>query len=410
MNRNSSFAGKLTDSTDKIDYQAERRALDAQLQEAAKDESLAVLAGGVAHDFNNLLVGILGSADLALTDLPATSPARGSLADIEEASRRAADLCQQMLAYSGRGRFVIQPLDLSDLVGETTHLLEAAISRRADLRLHLAEGLPAIEADATQIRQVAMNLATNAAEALDAGEGVITVATGTVECRRAVLDAMRLGDGLPEGDYVYLEVTDTGSGIDEATLARVFDPFFTTKFTGRGLGLAAVQGIARGHGGAIEVHTESGRGTTFRVLFPATDAVVAASARQAGSPLAGRGSGLVLLVDDEEIVRRVGGRMLRLSGFDVLTAADGREAIEVFGQRRDEIACVVLDLSMPHMGGEETLEHLRRIRSDVPVIISSGFTEQEVVDRFVGKGIAGFVQKPYNAAAMVAELRQAMGI
>ena len=401
--------GIAQDVTERKRADEERRKLDARLREAATQESLAVLAGGVAHDFNNLLTGILGNADLALAKLSSASPARGWLADVLTAARAAAELCQQMLAYSGKARFVVQPVDLSALVGETAHLLEVAISKNATLRFQLPEGLPAIQADPTQMRQVVVNLASNASEALGGQGGVISVSTGAADCDRPFLDRAHLGHDLPEGLYVYLEVADTGCGMDEATRARVFDPFVTTKFTGRGLGLAAVLGIVRGHKGALTVHAEPGRGATFRVYFLAIAASAARQPAEPAQPPAARASGTILLVDDEPIVRRAAKRMLELSGFNVLTASDGREAVGVFAQRRDDIACVILDLTMPRMGGEETFDELRRLDSAVPVILSSGFGQEEIIERFAGKGIAGFVQKPYDIAALTAEIRRAMG-
>jgi signal transduction histidine kinase len=398
------------DITERKRAEEERRKLDTRLQAAAKQESLAVLAGGVAHDFNNLLVAILGNADLALAELPPLAPGRDKIADIEKASRRAADLCKQMLAFSGRGHFTVEGLDLSALVNEISHLLEVTISKKAVLECNLAEDVPAIEADTTQIRQIIMNLITNATEAIGDRGGVISISTGAVECDRAYLTETYLDDDLPEGLYSYAEVTDTGCGMDEETRERIFDPFFTTKFTGRGLGLAAVLGIVRGHRGALKVHSEPGRGTTFRVLFPVTDVRAVQRSGEAAQPGALPGSGTVLLVDDEETVRAVGRRMLELSGFAVLTAADGREALRVFTEHRREITCVVLDLTMPQMDGEETLRELRLIQSDVRVVLSSGYDEGEIIGRFRGKGLAGFVQKPYDAATLVAEVGQAMGI
>ncbi len=263
--------GTAHDITERKRAEENRRKLEAQVQHAQKLESLGVLAGGIAHHFNNLLTGILGNAELALADTSLASPARDRIRDIETTARRAADLTEQMLAYSGRGRFVVGTVSLNETVEEMEYLFEVAVSKNAVLQYDLADDLPAIEADVSQIRQVLMNLVTNASEAIGDSSGVISVSTGAIECDRNYLAETYLDDELPEGAYVYLEVSDTGCGMDEETQSNLFDPFFTTKFTGRGLGLAALLGIVRGHRGAIKVCSEVGRGTTVKVLFPAAD-------------------------------------------------------------------------------------------------------------------------------------------
>jgi len=329
------------------------------------------------------------------------APARENVDEIKKASQRAAELARQMLAYSGKGRFVVKALDLSAMVEEMTHMLNVSISKKAILKYNFSKNLPAIEADATQVRQVIMNLITNASEAIGGRSGVISISTGAMEAKRDYLKETYLDEGLPEGLYVTLEVADAGCGMSEETQARLFDPFFTTKFTGRGLGMAAVLGIIRGHRGAIRICSEVGKGTTITVLFPAIRSKTSAPADE------GQGdegqvdeiwkcSGTVLLVDDEETVRVIGKLMLQRLGLTVLTACDGREGVDVFREHQDEIACVVLDMIMPHMDGEEAFGELRRISSDVPVIMSSGYDEHSVTRRFAGKDLAGFIQKPYE--------------
>jgi signal transduction histidine kinase/CheY-like chemotaxis protein len=387
----------------------EREKLEAQVKHAQKLESLGVLAGGIAHDFNNLLTGILGNADLGLMSVDASAPAHQALGEIKRTAERAADLSRQMLAYSGRGSFLIETIDLNEVVREMGSLLEVSISKRAALAYELAENLPAVVADATQIRQVIMNLITNASDAIGEADGAITMRTGVRACDRAYLGDTYLDDQLPEGDYVYLEVQDTGCGMDEATVQRIFDPFFTTKFTGRGLGLAAALGIIRGHKGAVEVRSEVGRGTLFRVLLPMSDQPAkgrhaAFAAEERPEPC----GGTVLVVDDEQAVREVAGRMLEQAGFTVLRAADGFEALSLFGDRRDEIGCVLLDLTMPRKGGEETFRELKEMRPGVRVVISSGYSEQEVAARFAGEDVAGFVQKPYLYSTLVARVGEAV--
>ena len=382
----------------------QRRHLETQVLQAQKLESLGVLAGGIAHDFNNLLTGVLGNAQLAQYDLPPVSPVREYVEEIEQAARRAAELCRQMLAYSGKGRFVVQPIDLSEVVEEMGHLLEVSISKKAALKCDLAEGLPAITADATQIRQIILNLITNASEALGEHSGVISVSTGVMDCDRVYFRTTYLDEDLPEGRYVYVEVADTGCGMDQDTCGKIFEPFFTTKFTGRGLGLAAVLGIVRGHRGAIRVYSEPGEGTTFKVLFPAVDQPATPHRGETAAPEELRGTGTVLLVEDEEHVRKTGQHMLERMGFTVLTAVDGREGVRVFREHADEIDCVLLDLTMPNMDGVEAFQELRRIREGVPVILASGYNEQDATQRFTGKGLAGFVQKPYGMQDLQAKM------
>jgi PAS domain S-box-containing protein len=386
----------------------EQRNLEQQVLHTQKLESLGVLAGGIAHDFNNLLTGILGNADLALAELSPVAPARESLEAIETAARRAAELCRQLLAYSGKGRFLVQPLNLMDLVQEMGHLLLVSISKKIVLKYHFAKDLPAIEADATQMRQTVMNLIVNASEAIGDRSGVISITTGLAHCDSAYLKSCFAADGIAPGDFVYLEVADTGPGMDKATQDRIFDPFFTTKFTGRGLGLAAVLGIVRGHKGALKLYSEVGRGTTFKLLFPAADG----RAREVPSTMAKdkswKGHGRVLLVDDEETVRNLTRRMLERVGLTVVSAEDGRQAVETFKRVMAEVDLVILDLTMPHLDGEACFRELRLMKPDVKVILSSGYNEQDVVNLFAGKGLAGFIQKPYTNAELIAKVREVL--
>ncbi len=378
----------------------ERRRLEDRMRDVQKLESLGVLAGGIAHDFNNLLLVILGNADLALHRLSGAAPARANVEEIERASKRAADLCRQMLAYSGRGKFAVGLYDLSEIVRDMAGMLEISISKKAAIRYALAADLPPVQVDATQIRQIVMNLITNASEALAGEGGAILVSTGVKTCDQTCLSESFLDESLPAGRYVFLDVSDTGCGMDEETRRRVFDPFFTTKFTGRGLGLAVVLGIVRGHRGAIKVSSEPGRGTTFRILLPPAEGVLDAPEPEPERRPAPCGCGTILLVDDDPHVRVVGSEMLRLLGYKVLTASNGREGLEVFRARGNELAAVVLDLTMPEMSGEEAFREIRRLRADARVILSSGYDEQEVARRFAGAGPSGFIQKPYTMAGL----------
>ena len=388
------------DVTERKQSEEERLNLEKQLLHAQKLESLGVLAGGIAHDFNNLLTSIVGHTDLALMRLNRESPVRESLHQVELAATRAADLAKQMLAYSGKGKFLVEAIDLNRLVEEMTKMLEISISKHCVLRFNLAASLPRVDADATQLRQIIMNLVINASEAIGEKSGVIAVSTGCMQCDRRYLNSFWLNEQIPEGLYVWFEIADTGCGMDKETVAKIFDPFFTTKFTGRGLGMAAVLGIVRGHKGAIKIYSELGQGTSFKILLPAGERVkefLDCSGKQESD---WKGTGTVLLVDDEETVIGIGSEMLKELGFEVLTAMDGREAVEVFKEKKGRIAAVLLDLTMPHLDGEQTFRELRLIDPEVKVIMSSGYNEQEVTQRFAGKGLAGFIQKPYKFSTL----------
>ena len=383
-----------------------RQRLEKQVQYAQRLESLGVLAGGIAHDFNNLLVAIMGNTDLALMDLPQYSPVKQRLEDVRATAVKAADLTSQMLAYSGKGRFAVQPVAINELIREMSNLLAISMSKKAVLRFNFAENLPSVVADPSQMRQVVMNLITNASEAIGDKSGIVSISTGLFHADEQYLAETYLHDRLQPGYYVNLEVADTGCGMTPSVREKIFDPFFTTKFTGRGLGLAAILGIVRGHGGAIKVYSEEGKGTTFKILFPASSEAAVSAATGALEPVRNwKGSGTLLVVDDEEAVRNVARMMLERVGFTVLTAADGRAGLEVFQQRADEIAGVLLDLTMPHMNGEEAFRGMRRIRADVPVILASGYSEQDTSAQFAGKGIAGFIQKPFRFEKLIEQFR-----
>jgi two-component system, cell cycle sensor histidine kinase and response regulator CckA len=401
--------GNFTGAQSFVTDVSERRGLELKVQHAQKLESLGVLAGGIAHDFNNLLVGILGNAGLALRDIRVESPVVPLLMDIQTAAMRASDLTKQMLAYSGKGRFVVQKLDVNSLIEEMAHLLATVISKKAVLKFNFATKLPAVEADPTQLRQIIMNLITNASDAIGSRSGIISITTGVVDADKSYLGTTFLDESLREGDYVFIEVSDTGCGMDSATQTRVFDPFFTTKFTGRGLGLAAVLGILRSHRGAIKVYSELGRGTTFKVLLPcvegAVQEMVSAPKFQAANL---RGHGLIMICDDEETIRGVARRVLLSAGYEVLTASDGKEAVRVFRERADDIAGVLLDMTMPGLSGDEVFREMRRIKPDVKVLLSSGYNEQDATGHFVGKGLAGFLPKPWTPDELLRSLQAAL--
>jgi signal transduction histidine kinase len=373
----------------------EREYLEAQIQHMQKLESLGILAGGIAHDFNNLLMPILGNVDLVLTDLPEEGPYRARLERLRDAGRRLAELTNQLLAYSGKGAFVARAIDFSGLIEEMTQLLSISISKKAVLQYELSDELPAVEGDASQLSQVVMNLVTNASDALVGEAGAITVRTGVMQADRAYLaETYSFGD-CPEGRYVYLEVADSGCGMEAAIHRRVFDPFFSTKVTGKGLGLAVILGIVRGHRGAIRLESEPGRGTTFRVLFPCTERAAETISRKPASTEEWHSTGTVLVVDDDCDVRELSEIMLRGFGFKVLSAPDGRQGVEAFRKHADEIHVVLLDLTMPGMSGEEALRDIQEIQADQRVVLMSGYNEDFAASRFTGR-IAGFLQKPFT--------------
>jgi len=383
----------------------ERRRIEEQLRHTQKLESLGVLAGGVAHDFNNLLTGILGNASLALDRVPEHNPNHVLLEEVMRAAERAADLTRQLLAYAGKGRFVMRNIDLPGLVKELSGLVQTSIPKTVQLRLQL-EPVPAIYSDPGQMQQIVMNLVINAAEAIGPEGGTVLVRTGAQAVDQQYLETLSSSaELLQPGNYVMLEVHDTGCGMSEETLKKIFDPFFTTKFAGRGLGLSAVLGIVRAHSGALKVYSQPGRGTTFKLLFPISKE--AAAAEPAGEVRDLAGSGTVLVVDDEEVVRRTASHALERYGYRTLLAGDGHEAIEIY-QREPGISLVLLDLTMPVMSGEEALRGLQTINPGVRVLLTSGYNEVEAVQRFAGKGLAGFIQKPYTAAALAERVKEVM--
>ncbi len=398
--------GVSRDITEHRRLQAEREEMDRRLNQSQKLESLGALAGGVAHDFNNILTIVLNNATLAKSHPEDPVLVRESLGQIEHAAERAAHLCNQMLAYSGRGQFVIQPISLADLIEDTLPLLRSGISRRAQLEV-VAEPCAAVaQADVTQIRQIILNLVINASDALGDAAGSIKVTTGLMRADAAYLSTTYLAPELGAGQFVFLEVSDTGCGMSAETIAKIFEPFFSTKFTGRGLGLAAVLGIVRGHHGAIKVTSAPGAGTTFRLLLPAVQGVVP-KPLHAGTPppSAAKAGGRVLVVDDEEFILSVMCRSLQRLGFEPVAAASGEEAIRLLEGNPKGFAAVLLDLTMPRMDGQKTFEELRRINPDIPVLLMSGFSELEATGRFAGQGLAGFIQKPFQLASLVEQLR-----
>lgn len=387
---------------------------EAQRQ-SQKLESLGVLAGGIAHDFNNLLTAIIGHNDLALKKAGSQSPLRIHLENVARTAQRLADLTGQMLAYSGRGSFEIRDANINTIVSEMTDLVRISIPKRVDIHYDLAHNLPQIKVDTTQIEQVLLNLITNAAESIPDRPGRILLRTREHELSREEIDRSFPGQKLEPGSYIELSVQDNGSGIPPEKLSRIFDPFFTTKFTGRGLGLAVLLGIVRGHGGGIEVKSQTGIGTTFHIYFPAkpieqppqksttthTISVLPTAPAhfehdKPAVPLHKRvGEGTVLVVDDDESVRHLASEILKMSGFSILEASTGEEGVEVYNSHPDEIVAVLLDLTMPGMGGQATYKKLHELNPKLRIVLTSGYSNQEIERQFHDTHLAGFVQKPF---------------
>jgi len=393
----------LSDITERVLAEEEKALLEAQLQQAQKLETLGVLAGGVAHDFNNLLAAILGYANLGSMAVDPKGVAAPFLVAIEKAAMRAADLTHQLLAYAGKGKYVVSEVDLDVVIKEVLQILSVSIPPRVTLQRDFSDRLPFVKGDATQILQILMNLVSNAAEAIPEGaEGLITVRT-----RAEVIDeTIEKSDSwilpLMPGSYSTLEVTDTGAGMTPEVLARIFEPFYTTKFTGRGLGLSAVMGILGSHGGGLRVETEPGHGSSFKIFLPAMQGRRSFAAADTASVW--RGEGRILLVDDDQAVRSMARRMAEHLGFTVVEAQSGQEAIDIFRLQHTELALIILDLGMPRMNGVEAFKKMWEIDKTVPVLLSSGYN---VLDTSIAiDGLAGFLKKPYRIAEFQALLQR----
>ena len=389
-----SFRVALIDMTALNDAENKRRELEQKLEQSHRLESLGVLAGGVAHDFNNMLFVIVAHADLLAEKLNRASPLQRHVEQIQTAATRSSELCSQMLAYSGKGNFEKRIFDLSEVVGEMSELMKSVAARTIAFEYRLSDDLPGIEGDMTSIRQIVMNLIVNASEAIGTDNGRVTLTTGLISASREYLSGTWLDDGLEAGDYVYLNVADTGCGMDEETKTEIFDSFFTTKFPGRGLGLAAVLGIIRSHAGAVDVQSQHGHGTTIRVLFPVPDHI---APRKEDTPVTREirhRMATILIVDDEEIVRDSMHAVLEEGDYSVLAAADGAEAVELFRCYTDEVALVLMDITMPGLSAAVTCEMLEELAPDLPILLMSGFSQEDAVSRFTNRNIVGFLQKP----------------
>jgi two-component system cell cycle sensor histidine kinase/response regulator CckA len=395
--RPSAVLSVVIDTTERTRAEDEKERLNAQLLHTRKLESLGVLAGGIAHDFNNLLMGVMGNASIVRNKLERGSSLEPHVVAIEKAARRAADVAQQMLAYAGKGQVEKELLELSALVDDSADLLRLSVAGRVELRCELGRELPAVEADLTQIQQIVLNLVTNACEATEGNGGNVTLRTGAMDVDALYLIGCFHGSGVAPGRFVFLEVEDHGQGMDPSTLPRIFDPFFTTKFEGRGLGLAGVMGIVRGHQGAIRVESAPQLGTRFRVLLPAklgVSAPVRSYVSSAESALVAAQT--VLVIDDEELVRDTAVAMLSELGCQVLSAASGREGIAIYQRMHQQIGVVLLDLTMPELDGTSTLKELSALDPDVSVVLMSGYDPAQALAKVASGESTRFLRKPFT--------------
>ncbi len=402
----------VRDISEQRDAELALREKEEAFRQAQKLESIGVLAGGIAHDFNNLLTGIMGNAGLARRAVLSGRYERATdmLQDVLKASERAADLTRQLLAYAGKGQFVIQPVDVCKLVTEVSTLIRASISKRITLVMDIPEECPPIKGDRTQLQQLIMNLVINGGEAVGDRPGTLTVRIRTEHFTERRERLRTAGFPISAGDYVRIDVIDTGEGMDKETRDRIFEPFFTTKFLGRGLGLSAALGIVRGHHGAIGVLSEADKGTTFTVLVPVMGEP--ARLRRSGAELAPdadlRGVGTVLVADDDLAVRTLASTVLREAGYTVELAEDGIKAIERLRELGDKVSLILLDLTMPQLGGAEAALELRRIHPDIPIVAMSGYGDVEVMERFSGARIDDFLPKPFSPDQLAAKIRDVL--
>ncbi len=394
------LVGVQFDITDRLQAEEDRRQLQSRLLESQKLESLGLLAGSIAHDFNNLLSGVLSNAELAELDLPEDGPVTIRIDQIKQAAMRMADLSREMLAYSGRGSFNVTHVDLNSLIHEMSNLLATGISKRVRLNYKYAEEPVVVEAEATQIRQVLMNLITNASDAMNQKSGVITLTTGYVEATAADFEGLPWAKELRDGSYAFFEVEDQGCGMTPEVARRMFEPFFTTKPQGRGLGLAAVQDIVRSHHGALRVRSSPGAGTTIRVLLPLPADMAGLPCGANPTESGWRGTGTLLVVDDDKTARDTAATLLVHLGFEVLQAADGHEAVRCFLRSPKSICGVLLDATIPGLDGREVARQLLANRPELPVLLTSGYDKNEVMKNFAGVPVNGFVQKPLELGVL----------
>jgi len=402
------FLVSAEDMSEQKEYDTEHHHLKEQLEHSQRLESLGVLAGGIAHDFNNLLTAILGNAELARGSLDDKPAVIAHIDNIVGSCDSAAELCKQMLAYAGKGSYEMRVINLNEMVKTMGKLIRASVSSKIALKIKLESNLPGIEGDRAQIQQLILNFIVNSADAIGSESGEIKVSSGVRNMTVEQLSKLFNGSKLTEDEYVVLEVRDTGCGMSTEMQDKIFDPFFTTKETGSGLGLSAVLGIVRGHHGALQVFSTPGKGTAFRVYLPSTKQPYQEKNVSTVEVDAWRGDGKVLVVDDDLRVRNVAKAFVEKLNFDVITAEDGKEGLEIFTQQHDNLVAVLLDMTMPVMGGVDAMAGMREVNANVPVIIVSGYSEVETGALIRGDRPDAFLQKPFKAKALKIVLYEVM--
>lgn len=399
--------GSVRDVTQIARLEESMRVLEKKFQDSQKMAGLGLLASGIAHDFNNLMTVVLGNAELALLECGGSDG--GVLDEVKKTALRAAELANQMLVYTGKTSMVIGSINLGAVVKEMTSLLDVSISKKVSIQYCLAENIPMIRGDISQIRQVAMNLITNASEAIGDRSGMIAISIHGVDLKSGELGRTIPPGGLPAGRYVRLEVSDTGDGMNEETMQRIFDPLFTTKITGRGLGLASVLNVVQRHNGAVEVKSKVGQGTVFRIYFPAELEDTGAGAEESRTADGEwRGYGTVLLADDEAAIRDIAKALLERFGFRVITASDGFETVDLYTENAGDITMLLMDLNMPRLNGLEATLRIRHINPKIPVLFMSGYPREQVMERFTRQPHTDFIKKPFQSGELLAGIRNVM--
>ena len=400
-------SGSVRDVTQIVRLEESLRVLERKFHESQKMAGLGLLSSGIAHDFNNLMTVVLGNAELA--SMEEANVESGPLEEIKKTTLRAAELANQMLVYTGKTTLVVGSINLSSVVREMGALLDVSISKKVGIKYCLAENIPSIRGDVSQIRQVAMNLITNASEAIGDRQGVIAINIHEVYVRPGEVKNMYPPGSVVRGRHVLLEVSDTGVGMDEQTLSRIFDPQFTTKVTGRGLGLASLLNAVQRHNGAVEVESTVGEGTVFRVYFPAEEQAKEELVEGAAdSDDNWRGYGMALIADDEEAIRLITTTLLERIGFRVISAADGLETVDLYTQHAEDITFLLLDINMPGLNGLEAALRIRHINPNVPILFMSGYPREEVMERFEHNKHTDFIKKPFESIALKKTIRAVM--
>ena len=403
------LSGSVRDITPIARLEESMRVLEKKFQDSQKMAGLGLLASGIAHDFNNLMTVVLGNAELALLECGGSDG--GVLDEVKKTALRAAELANQMLVYTGKTSLVIGSINLGAVVKEMTSLLDVSISKKVSIQYCLAENIPMIRGDISQIRQVAMNLITNASEAIGDRSGVIAISIHEVDLKAGELERTIPPGGLPAGRYVRLEVSDTGDGMSAETMQKIFDPLFTTKITGRGLGLASLLNVVQRHNGVVEVKSEVGHGTVFRIYFPAeAEAMDAGVEEDRAADGEWRGYGTALVADDESAIRDIAKALLERFGFRVITASDGFETVDLYTENAGDITLLLMDLNMPRLNGLEATLRIRHINPKIPVLFMSGYPREQVMDRFGRQSHTDFIKKPFQSGELLAGIRNVMEI